>query len=90
MPQGLVAAQWVGVVIGMPLQVKQEDVGDHRVAVPAVRGTHAFVAAAGQLLSPQPVVLHVVHRFQQAEADDRLSEQPGQDHGPEPGGEHGE
>jgi hypothetical protein len=77
-------------MVGVPLQVEQEDIGDHRVAVPAMGGSDAFVAAAGQPLPPQPVVLHVVDGFEQADADNRLPDQPGQDDGAKPDGEHRE
>src|SRR5271163_29475 len=33
--------------------MEKEDAGDHRAAVPAMRGPHPFVAAVGQLLPPQ-------------------------------------
>src|SRR3989344_8526730 len=58
--QRLVAARRVGVVVGMPLQLEGQDVGQHVVAVPRVVRLAVFVAAIGLLLAQQAVVLDVV------------------------------
>ena len=73
--QRLVAPGRVGVVVAVPLQVVQEQVGDDVVGVPAVLGRAALIPAIGVLLPQQSVVLEVVDRLQQAEAEDRLDDQ---------------
>jgi hypothetical protein len=60
MAERLKAADRMGVVVGVSLQMEQDAVGDHGVAVPAVGRPHAFVPSVGRLLSAQAVVLEVV------------------------------
>src|SRR3954447_25115804 len=74
----------------MALQVVEEDVGGDVVAVPAVLGAAALVAAVLFLLAQQAVVLEVVDDLQQREADHRLRHQEGQDDGAEDDREAGE
>jgi len=88
MPQRLVSAERIGVMVRVPLQVEEYETCDDGVAVPAVRGRHPFVAAFGRLPPPQPVVLQIVDGLEQANADDRLPEQPRHDHGAEPDRQH--
>jgi hypothetical protein len=78
------------VVVGVALEVVEQDVGGDVVAVPAVLGQAALVAAVLLLLAPQPVVLEVVDDLEQREAEHRLDQQVGQDHGPEGDRQHGE
>ena len=78
MAQRLVASRRVGVVVGVALQVVEQHVGGDVVAVPAVLGRGALVAAVRRALAQQPVVLEVVDDLQQREADDRLDQQVGQ------------
>ena len=69
--QRLVAPGRIGVVVAVTLQVVQEQVGHDVVGVPAVHRGAPFVAAAVHLLPHQPVVLEIVHRFEQREAEHR-------------------
>ena len=50
-PQCLVTARRMGVVIGMPLKVEEDDVGDYCVAVPTVARTDPLVASVGFTLA---------------------------------------
>src|SRR5881397_3802507 len=77
-------------MVRVALQVVEEDVGGDVVAVPAVLGAAALVAAVLFLLAQQPVVLEVVDDLQQREADRRLRHQEGQDDGAEDDREAGE
>src|ERR1700759_2685229 len=65
--QRLVAPGRVGVVITVPLQVVQEQVGDDVVGIPAVLRRAALVPAVVVLEPQQAIVLEVVDRLQQAE-----------------------
>ena len=82
MPQRLVAAQRVRVVVGVALQLVEQQVRHGVVGVPAVPRVGA-VAAVLAALALEPVVLEVVDDLQQREAHERLQDQPGQDHRPE-------
>lgn len=90
MVERLIGAQRIDVMVRVPLEVEEQDIGHHCAAVPAVRRPHPFVAAAGQLLTAQPVVLYVVDRLEQAETGDRLPGQPWQHDGAEPYRKYGE
>merc|ERR1712023_94554 len=75
MPQGLEAALWVGMMIRMPLQLVQEQVGHNMIAVPAVLRLGTLVLAVLVLLTEQAIVLNVIHTLQQACAIHRLGRQ---------------
>src|SRR5690606_2388184 len=77
--QGLVSPAGACVMIAVTLQMEQEDVGHQPVAVPAVARRAARPAAVRAPLAQQPVVLDVVDRLQQADADHGLDQQPRQD-----------
>ena len=64
MAQHLVAALGVGVVVAVPLQLEQRQVGEQVVGVPAVRRGHPLVAALVGDPAVQAVVLDVVDHFQ--------------------------
>ena len=78
-PPRLEAADRVGVVVGVTLQVVEQHVGGDVVRVPAVARGAALVAAVLALAALEAVVLEVVDDLEQAEAEDRLDEQVGQD-----------
>src|SRR5690554_2751613 len=75
MPQGLITPGWMGVMVRMPLQLIQEQVGHHMVAVPAVLRLGALILAALVLLAQQAIVLNVIHALQQACPINRLRRQ---------------
>ena len=64
MTQRLVAAQRVGMVIRVALQVKQGPVGEDVVAVPGVVGLAHLVSARCAFLAQQAIVFDVVGRGQ--------------------------
>ena len=67
--EDLVSAFGPGVVVAVALEVEQEDVGEEVVAVPAVFGAGAFVAAVFEFSPVQAVVFEVVDGLQQQDPD---------------------
>ena len=86
----LVAARRVGVVVGVPLEVVEGDIGGDVVAVPGVLRARALVAPVFPALAQQAVVLEVVDDLEQREADDGLQQEVWKHHDAEDGHEHGE
>ena len=88
--QRLVAADRVGVMVAVPLQVVEEDVRGDVVRVPGVLGTAELVAVLLRVPLPQQaVVLEVVDDLEQREPDHRLDDEPRQDRPAESGNERG-
>ena len=73
--EDLVSAFGPGVVVAVALEVEQEDVGEEVVAVPAVFGAGAFVAAVFEFSPVQAVVFEVVDDFQEGEGDKALAQE---------------
>src|SRR5207247_6542880 len=62
-------------MVGVALEVVEQDVRGDAVAVPAVPRSAALVAAVLALLAQQAVGLEVVDDLEQAEADDGLKDE---------------
>ena len=60
MSQRLVPPEGVGVVIRMPLEMKQNEIGEYVIAVPRVMRFAAFVLTVFALEAQQAVVLYIV------------------------------
>ena len=89
--EDLVSAFGPGVVVAVALEVEQEDVGEEVVAVPAVFGAGAFVAAVFEFSPVQAVVFEVVDDFQEGEGDKALAqEEDGAEQNEEAGEEEAE
>ena len=65
----------MGVVVRMPLQLIQEQVGHNVITVPAVFRLRALILAILVLLPQQTIVLDVIHTLQQTGAINRLCRQ---------------
>ena len=77
-PERLVPAGRVRVVITVPLQVVEQDVRGDVIGVPAVRGIDSLIPhsiAVADPLAQQPVVLEVVHRLEERDGDQGLEKQ---------------
>ncbi len=72
MAQYLIATLRISVVIGVTLQLEQEQIGEQVVAVPGVFDIRTLVTAIVQLAAVQAVVFNVVDHFQQAEGKEAL------------------
>ena len=73
--QHLVAALGIGVVVGVALQVEEEQVGQQEVAVPGMLVGGSLVAPGFQATAVQAVVLDVVDDLQQCEGHHRLTDE---------------
>lgn len=71
----LVTAQRVGVVVGVTLQLEQEEIAHGVVAVPTVPWSYTDEASVGSALAQQAVVLEVVDALQEAESEHCLADE---------------
>ena len=88
MPQRLVAAQGIGVMIRMALEMKQCQVAEDVIAVPGMLRLAAFVATIGFLAAKQAVVLDVIGGCQNLVRRQVVQKQVRQHEPDEPCNEH--
>ena len=60
--QALVAANRVGMMVGMALEMKQSEVAHNVIGIPRMMGLAALVAAVFLFLTQQAIVLNIIGR----------------------------
>jgi hypothetical protein len=74
-PKNLIFPSGISVVIGMPLKLKKKEVRQEKAGIPGVQGVDAFVFAVGEEPALHPIMLNIVHHFQERKAQKALREE---------------
>ena len=77
MVKDLIALMGICMVVGMPLKLEQKEIADHMACIPRVQMCHFFIPSI-YFLSNHPIMLNVIHQFQQTESEETLGKKDGQ------------